>query len=451
MSETYDIDTLTLFDLAGSSDATNYPSTPASEELLQRLREAPTENIDDGSIILPNVLPAQLMKYGGSSSAILGTGAYSSVVIALVTAGGHNQITVYADPEHRSQFDAMKAKGKVATGGLVTGNFRVTFCDTFEEAVLDREWIFFTTPIGAVYENLTRVKKLLDDPRTSSRVKCTHFFFQPPMLSTISARLIFGQDSNIVSIEVSSATITAKWEPIQRTTLIKKMKTSLEFSVLGGALTEAEALMRSIFPNPLLTRQDPIELFFNAPGAMVHQLACLAGLDVIQKRDGDPNARFYRDVVGLEATEALIEQYDAARQKIARRLRFQSLTFLQCVNKYYPHPDPGERWTRVIDWARYPGPHNAQSAMPRFDGLATHRFMTEDGRASCYHERFAKLCGMDPGDYGVITEVINRISEKIVGHDMRLDAAYQEVGLDCDTIGDYYNRLDMREDGSALL
>jgi hypothetical protein len=409
-------------------EQTSAMSTPAT---------GPDDTSDTGGVIFPDAPLAQKMPYAGKIVAILGIGALSATYVVILSALGFT-VRLWADPAHRTQYRAMQTKGSVDTAASVKGSFRVTFCDKLVDALRDAEMVFATTPTYALTPLFREMKTLYDGPLASSFSNFTSLFIVPACLEAPGARLIFGRPDTLRIYEVSSATITAKWDSVAVSTQVKKMKASLEYAVLGRVDEGATELVKKIFVNPTLTPQSMLELFLNSPGSRVHQMGIVAGLNLIQQRHANPNARYYRDIVGSDPVGDLLVRFETDLFRIAAAWGIAPKPLVQWFNDTYPPPTGIPAWPAVSDWARWnDGPHNAQSMIPNPAYLDAHRFILEDGRHSCRLEKIAQLAGMAPEEYACVTEVVNKLS-KIVGKDIRESAGLADIGLDrCNTKAEF--------------
>lgn len=384
---------------------------------------------DTEDVIFPDAPLAQKMPYAGKSVAILGIGALSATYVLILSALGFT-VRLWADPEHRSQYRAIKEKGSVDTATSVKGSFRVTSCDDLVDALRDVEMVVATTPTYALTPLFKKMKTLYDGPLSSSFSGFNSLFIVPACLEAPSARLIFGRADTLRIYEVSSATITAKWDGIAVLTHIKKMKESLEYAVLGRVDEDATELVNKLFVNPTLTQQSMLELFMNSPGSRIHQMGIVAGADLIDQLHDNINARYYHDIVGSDAVGDLIISFETDLVRIAAAWDIVPKPIVKWFNDTYPPPADTPAWQTVGEWARWKdGPHNAQSMIPNPTDLNAHRFVLEDGRHSCRLEKLAQLAGMAPKDYACVTYVVNMLS-KIANKDIRESAGLADIGLD---------------------
>lgn len=423
----------------GEPDGRDKEHWALAEQIFRAVDEAPAistpatgpdDDSDTGGLVFPETPLSQKMPGAGKIVAILGIGALSATYVVILSALGFT-IRLWADPAHRTQYNAMETAGTVNTASSVKGRFRVTFCGQLVDALRGAEMVFATTPTYALNPLFQSMKALYDGPLLSSASTFTSLFIVPACFESPGARLIFGRPETLSITEVSSATITAKWNSVTAMTEIKKMKESLEYATIGGAGGAADQFVEKIFVNPVLTRQDMLELFFNSPGSRVHQMGIVAGLTLVQQLYADANARYYRDIVGTAAVGDLLVRFETDLFRIAAVWGVTPKPLVQWFNDTYPPPadhPASPAWTSVGEWARWAGPHNNQSMIPNPTALGNHRFVMEDGRHSCRVEKLAKVANMDPADYACVTEVIEALSA-IVGNDIRDSAGLADIGL----------------------
>ncbi|KAH9564067.1 hypothetical protein CY35_04G004700 [Sphagnum magellanicum] len=295
------------------------------------------EDFDDGAITFADTPLPQKMKFAGKRAAILGIGALSSTYVVILSSRGF-EINVWGNPAHRTQYNAMKAHGSVATGTSVKGSFRVTFCDELEDALPGATMVFATTPTYALHRLFIDMKALYDGPLRSDVATFTHLFLVPSCMEAPGARLVFGADYPKRIFEVSSATITAKWDAPAAVTHIKKMKRSLEVACLGGLQKDEIDDIKKFFVNDEVTEQSMLEIFMNSPGSRIHQMGIVAGLDIIQSRHADPSARYYRDVIASPAVGTLINNFEDDLFRIATKWGITPKPIVQWFNDTYPPP-----------------------------------------------------------------------------------------------------------------
>lgn len=399
-------------------------------------------DISDGLSINPKFRPGEPAKV-----ALLGAGNLCGYFAAVCKAYGW-KVSLWTDPAHATSFNIMRDAGKIRVAGKIAtlgqSGFQVDFCDTLEEALAGANIVIPTLPADALPDLFRQMASTFSGPLAHEPTVFEYLVLTPASLKSLAARQIFGPDHPVHIIELMSASITAKFNRQDNIANLKAIKKTFEYATLEDRPDRLDLINRLFF-NDSIVKMDMLSLFLNSPGSRLHQLCASSGYHDLQTHFPDPNARFYRDVIGSEATGVELIEYDAAMNEVATVYGREAgyVPLVAYLNRTYPNNPPFQNrpYASVTDWARSNGPQNATHMMPDPEPsrLVSHRFVTEDGLQSCIHERLANLPGanVSEGSKQVLTATVNNINRN-TRTDIRATVPWADYGLtDGQTMGGF--------------